>query len=138
MVKTDEEEEEAEEEKEEEGEADVQNRRKKAGGNGWRSGKTTNDDGDMSFLPQTSFIFFKFLEMPNFHFLAKMSDIWQYVQYSSVRTDILSGMIQRCFCTNSLAGMINSGHTDQYDIKLTLNMDICILLHNNGYIKNKK
>ena len=66
-VKTDEE--------EEEGEADVQNRRKKAGGNGWRPGKTTSDDGDMSFLPQTSFIFFKFLEMPNFHFLVKMSDI---------------------------------------------------------------
>ena len=33
--------------------------------------------------------------------------------------------------------MINSGHTEQYGIKLTLNMGICILLHNNGYIKNK-
>ena len=86
--------------KEEEREAARQNRRRKAGGNGQQHEKTTSEDGVVSFLLLNFSIFFKFLVPPDFHFSAEMSDIQWYVQYSPVRTIILSSTNQGCVPIN--------------------------------------
>ena len=69
-----------EEEEEEEEEVTRPNRTRKAGGNGQQHEKTTSEDGIVRFLLLTFSIFFKFLVSSDFHFLAKISDIWKYVQ----------------------------------------------------------
>ena len=96
-----------------------QNRRRKARENGQRHGKTTSENDDVSFLFLTFPIFFNFLVLPDFHFSTKIFDSRRYVRYSPIRTGILSGMNQGCFCTDSPTNMINSGHTSWYDMKLT-------------------